>query len=344
VIENEKEATTEADASYDSVIYCSVCEKELERNTIVLEGTKLPSGPQTDETLNFMTNSLNLQAYIGAEFVVKMTGRAEPDRIYIAYTLNGENIELDEYVVSKTSKNTYYSFIIKTAAKQMGDVLNITLYEVRDGVTYQGQTIENWTVAGKLYEMIESSSDKPKAQTLAVDLLNYGAAAQAAFSYNAENPVNAALTEAQKAMGTQEAPAITDNTVVVTNPNATVTLRQKSLNAESIVTLEPVFKFATGTDLTQYTAVVTPEGAEEYTVNMADMFGSKTLRSVPYDKFAAKEMNKTITITIYKGDVAVSDTFTFCIMDAAAGMYGGTYDALAKAVAIYGNSAKAYFG
>ena len=301
------------------------------------------AGPQTDDTLKFMTNSLNLQAYIGAEFVVKMTGRAEPDRIYVAYTLNGENIELDEYVVSKTSKNTYYSFIIKTAAKQMGDALNITLYEVRDGVTYKGQTIEGWTVAGKLYEMIASSTD-PKAQTLAVDLLNYGAAAQAAFSYNAENPVNAALTEEQKAMGTQAAPEIKDNTVVVTNPNATVTLRQKSLNAEAIVTLEPVFKFPSGSDLTQYTAVVIPEGGEQYTVNMADMFGSKTLRSVPYDKFAAKEMNKTITVTIYQGETAVSDTFTFCIMDFAACMYGGSYDALAKAVAIYGNSAKAYFG
>jgi len=74
------------------------------------------------------------------------------------------------------------------------------------------------------------------------------------------------------------------------------------------------------------------------------MFGSKTLRSVPYDKFAAKEMNKTVTVTIYQGETAVSDTFTFCIMDFAACMYGGDYDALAKAVAIYGNSAKAYFG
>ncbi|MBE6948030.1 MAG: hypothetical protein E7454_07280, partial [Ruminococcaceae bacterium] len=78
VIENEKEATTEADASYDSVVYCTECGSEISRNTIVLEGTKLPSGPQTDDTLKFMTNSLNLQAYIGAEFVVKMTGRAEP--------------------------------------------------------------------------------------------------------------------------------------------------------------------------------------------------------------------------------------------------------------------------
>jgi len=55
-------------------------------------------------------------------------------------------------------------------------------------------------------------------------------------------------------------------------------------------------------------------------------------------------MNKTITVTIYQGETAVSDTFTFCIMDFAACMYGGSYDALAKAVAIYGNSAKAYFG
>ena len=46
-----------------------------------------------------------------------------------------------------------------------------------------------------------------------VDMLNYGAAAQIAFGYDTDNLVNAALTDAQKAMGTSdsEAKAVVDN-------------------------------------------------------------------------------------------------------------------------------------
>ena len=99
------------------------------------------------------------------------------------------------------------------AAKEMTDMLYVTIYS--DDGTAVSQT---WEDSIKAYAMrqLNKSSDA-KLQTVLVDLLNYGAAAQDYFSdYGIDNLANADLTAEQKAYATQSVTPV-DNRVKGTN-------------------------------------------------------------------------------------------------------------------------------
>ena len=79
----------------------------------------------------------------------------------------------------------------------MGDELSVIVYNA------EGKQIsEVWTDSVKSYAMrMLPKATKATDKAMYVEMLNYGAAAQVQFKYNAENLVNADLTDAQKAMG-----------------------------------------------------------------------------------------------------------------------------------------------
>ena len=82
------------------------------------------------------------------------------------------------------------------ASKQMGDELTVTIYN--DAGEQIGETITD-SMRGYAMRMFDKGLD-----TMLVDMLNYGAAAQEQFNYRIDDPANNQLTEAQQALATPE--------------------------------------------------------------------------------------------------------------------------------------------
>ncbi|MBQ8351830.1 MAG: hypothetical protein IJY20_07295 [Clostridia bacterium] len=89
------------------------------------------------------------------------------------------------------------------AAKNLGDAITVTPYQVLDD---EMMTAESITIspAELLMCYVTEETAGTAVSDLAIAMLNYGAAAQTYFDYAADTPVNAALTEEQRARTYQD--------------------------------------------------------------------------------------------------------------------------------------------
>ena len=114
-----------------------------------------------------------------------------------------ERYDITEYEERSLSGVPYYRFVFRNiAAKEIGDEVRVTVLAEKDGKTYQSAVD---IFSPKIYAMkqLEDTSDE-KLKTLLVDMLNYGSAAQAYFTYKTDEPANEDLTEEQMIFGSTE--------------------------------------------------------------------------------------------------------------------------------------------
>jgi len=136
------------------------------------------------------------------------------------------------------------------AAKEMGDAVTVVIYDAN------GNAIsEPWTDSIKTYamRMLQDTIVTTDAElmTVFVDMLNYGAAAQAFFGYDTEHPVNAELTQEQQDYATD---SYTAENNLVSGPGRAAT----SLTLKNRITLDIFFKNSViGSDYSSLYAVVT---------------------------------------------------------------------------------------
>jgi len=153
-----------------------------------------------------MGNELNLNFFFSKDYVDN-TGYAKIVRTY------GDGQENEISTVSLSSVNfdgsgKYYQIVYEgIAAKEMCDVLTVTIFD-KDGNQISEEKVES--VRSYAIRVINHSSQPAEAKTMMVDMLNYGAAAQEYLGYNTSDLANSTLTEAQKALGTQEMRACTN--------------------------------------------------------------------------------------------------------------------------------------
>lgn len=118
----------------------------------------------------------------------------------IEATHNGQTV-----VVAQSDWESYgsamYMVKIPVAAKEMADPLSVCVKDSAGNVITNTYTTSVRDYAGKV---LAGDSYAQELKTLAVDMLNYGAAAQENFSYNTEDPANALLTEEQAGWATEE--------------------------------------------------------------------------------------------------------------------------------------------
>jgi hypothetical protein len=108
------------------------------------------------------------------------------------------------------------------AARQMADKIEVVIYN-GDGT----QASFMWTDSIRGYVMRVLDKQKPEAQTMLVDMLNYGAAAQNFFEYNMDDLANNQLSDAQKAYGTESVNCVNQQVKGENYFGSTLTLKDR---------------------------------------------------------------------------------------------------------------------
>ena len=267
-------------------------------------------------------------------------------------TVSWETTELTDYKQTTLSGVKYYRFPYSgIAPKEIGSEIKAVLKCEKDGESYVTEE-ESYNVATYAYNRLEISTDA-EFKTLIVDMLNYGAWAQEYFGYNKENLVNAALTEEQKALGTQQDPELKSVEKVTETAGATASFFGKSAVFNSNVELKYYMQFAEGQSLDNvklvltYTAIDDKEYTEEITASNFGYDKSKKAYTAKLISIAAKDVGCTVTAKIYDGNTLISNTLEYSLETYAYNRLLKSTDEVFKAFLRefmkYGFSAKAYF-
>ncbi len=259
--------------------------------------------------------------------------------------------ELTSYDTYTAGGTTYYRFIYTNiGAKQMGDLITATLYAEKDGMTCQSAPDE-YSVKTYAYNRLQNSTNA-EFKTLMVDLLNYGAAAQAHFGYNTSHPVNAELTAAQQAIGTQGTPVLTPVDHRTPTAGATASFYGKNVGFNNSVELRYYMQFAAGQAADNVKLVLT----------YMDAGGTQIRKTIPYAEFgdyntttkyatistiSAKDMSAVITAKIYDGNTLISEVLEYSIETYVYNQLqkdnAESFKTLITELMKYGLSAEAYF-
>ncbi len=227
-------------------------------------------------------------------------------------------------------------------AMEMGDNFTATLYAVAaDGTVNYGPSISN-SIKKYLMDVLADESNSDTLLTLAVDMLNYGAAAQINFNYDVTNLVNADLTDAQKALGTQGLPDAVDGSATTGDGVRVIT----SVSVQSKVMLYVTFLYKATAD-SRLKVII--KNASDGTVldELAPTEINTNNCKVIYDNVGARQMRDLISIELYDNGVLVSKTVTWSVESyvALTRADSTSSEALINAVnalLVYGDSAAAY--
>ncbi|MBE6984248.1 MAG: hypothetical protein E7434_01300 [Ruminococcaceae bacterium] len=193
-------------------------------------------------------------------------------------------------------------------AKEMGDNFSTVLYAVASDGTIHYSATSISSIKDYLVEKINASGSIAELKTMAVDMLKYGAAAQIRLSYNTDNLVTDDLTQAQLAYGTQTIPEAVDKTATAGSGNA--------LNASISVTSRVLLNLScvyTVSDSSNLKFVVMDATEGEILAELpATVAGGVFCKGV-FDEVGAKQMRRTITVTLFDNGLPVSQMLTWSV-------------------------------
>jgi len=203
---------------------CSVCgeadpdaaePEEPEIETFNLAGTAVTLG-----------NSLTVNFAIDINLVEGTDNYAVITKSYVGSDDVTVTVPQSKWVAYAEGSPLYLIPFNGVAAKEMGDQLRITVYNA-EGEAISNESIDS--IKAYCYRQLAKTdgSVNAKLKTLLVDALNYGAAAQVAFTYDVNNLVNGALTDEQKGLATGEVTMQSNPTTGEGYVGATVTLKNE---------------------------------------------------------------------------------------------------------------------
>ncbi len=255
------------------------------------------------------------------------------------YTLENGNLAAATNAAGNISR--YSATYTGIFAMEMGDNFTATVYAIEaDGTINYGPSVTS-SIKSFLMQQLADETALAEIKTLAVDMLNYGAAAQIQFDYDVENLVNADLTDEQKALGTQEIPAAT-NGYSATGDGAGVIA---SVSVQSKVMLYLTFRYKASEDSKLKVAIKDAEG-KLLSVYAPYQINTTNCKAI-YDNVGARQMRELITVELYDNDILVSQSITWSVESyvAQARADANSSEALLNAVnamLAYGDSAATY--
>ena len=303
---------------------------------------------QNNLTLKYRIDQNQLEGYENIRIKIRRQSYTGAGSEYI-----WEEAELTEYKI----ESGMYSFAFNDiAAAEMGEEIHAVVYAEKDGQTYASQE-DVYSIKKYAYNMINryGSSEEEKYKklcTLLVDMLNYGSQAQLYFRKNTANPVNAELTEEQRAFATAEIPEYSSCESETEYEGATASIRSKTLNLGSSVSLKLFMTFESepGEDVKAEFSYTTISGRSEKKTVSRSQFAEGTEENeytAMLSTIAAPDFGQEITIVIKDGEQQISNEYTYSIETYAYKMSDRegyeTLKELLRAMMTYSASAKAYF-
>lgn len=250
-------------------------------------------------------------------------------------------------------------------AKKLGDKLYFAVYAKLSDGSYIYSKTYYYSPSAYAYSMLSKSDTTQEMKNLIVAMLNYGAAAQAYFNYNLENPINASLTTEQKAYVAEYSDDMLDSLTycdaskkgeLFANGNTAFTNRTPSVNFEGAFSVNFYFgspKAEVGSevifyvwDQATYEAVDTllPDNAIAKSTCTSD----GTFYAAVVEGIAAKDVDETFyCAAIFSG--TDGKTYVSGVIAYSLGYYlenqanGTAMPDFAKTTAVYAYYAKALF-
>lgn len=312
-------------------------------------GTELPELKVTAATLQlenditvvFRTSMENIDGYYTDVYAVVSQkledGQTKTTTIPGVKSADGTNCEFQYTGVS---------------AKEVADLMDITVYGYRDGELVSGQTKENYSVMsyclnqlGKNASDLGLSEAKTEAyKTLLVNLVNYASEAQIYFNYKTDALAFEQLTEEQKAL--TSADDVLDGLTSVTNTkheiieNPSVQWKAATLNLLSKVTLRMKITYAGDIEnLKLYATGVNGESVEVTKYELA----SPNVYYFYFDGMTASQFGSPIDFYFMEENTVVSNTLRYSVESyAVAKLSDGTVKNVVSAMMKYSKAAVAY--
>ena len=289
---------------------------------------------------------MSLKSYIGMQNTIADEVAAKYDRVYMVVTTEDGTEHTCEMLVAEDGTK-YFEYGV--AAKEMGDLLDIDLYGEKDGKTYIGQSIEDWSVRAEClarldsyypwYDYAENDYYK-KVCDIVVNLLAYGAEAQKVFDYKEDSLVTDGVKAEYLALIPTEELAL-EAMPTLDHQGKQVTAYDISLQLNETIELFVMYSMGV-TDFSDYRAVVVYNG-EEYEAEIVQYPGYPGYSYIVFNDLLANDLRDDISLTVYKGETAMSATYTFSVENVAAAKKA-SYPELIKAMMHYSDAAKAMFG
>lgn len=278
--------------------------------------------------------SLSLQS----DLVVKIDVADSVSKV-TAYVKGADGEELNKATL--TEKNEAGQFEYHGVTPQlMGNTVVIT---ADDGSIAEKSVKEycETLLAAKKSDFGYTTDQMTKLKTLAVDILNYGAAAQEYKAYNTSALANADLTEEQKALAS-----------TYTEAPQSVKASEGAMSANGEYIRGAGVRFDNNAGL--YFTVVAPNGTDGMSVKMTIGEQEETLTTffstdeenvytVLYEGVYVAQYDNAVTAQIYANGEAVGNEVTYSVNSYVAEMADdGTMGALVKSLYAFNQSALAY--
>ena len=332
----------DADEPQGICYYCNATNPDFTPDT--------PAGVVLDENLTIPTKAIDLGAAIGGQFMINQAAITAGGytNAYIVVSQNGEEITLRDNLMDPSQG---YVFRHTMKAAWMGLEITVTAYAEKDGVIYKGNP-ETWSIKqGALdrlnlyYPHAVDGNAYMKRCVLIVDMLYYGAEAQAVFAKDT-TPVTEGLAAEYVALRTTTEPTISfENTAALKAVNG---LFQYNLGLEAKVNMQFTF-YLPDANYENYTIKVTNKDGvvKEFTGDdfIVPVESVPQLVTAVYDELGALYMRDTVEVELYQNGKLISDTYTASIEGCAKiNVDKGSNVDLVKAMMKYGDSAKASLG
>jgi len=323
-----------------------VCGAEKKETVYLLDsslsfGMNITVGAQMKVVYTVMGSQVNAQDdfYL---VVTKAVADAEPKTV--VYGLGEGRVEPEITLHPTTSEALIYKATFDGInAKEMGDVFTAVLYVVSSDGTIRYSPSNSSSIKNYLIQKLNDSASQAELKTLAVDMLNYGAAAQIRFNYNTDGLVNADLTQQQLAYATKTIPAAVDSSKIYGNGNNITT----SITLSSQVELHLNCIYAP-TDASAVQYVVTNMQTGKVLAVLPVTVKAGVMCQAIYQNVGAKEMRNLIGVTMFDSGKVVSKTLVWSVESYVASVRAKsdvTQEELSmvNAMLTYGDSVAAYF-
>ncbi len=287
--------------------------------------------------------SLALESSITMNFKVPKSVVSDFENPYMEFTCGDKKDIVTEY----KEQGDYIVFSYKGISPQlMNDNVVAVLHAEHNGIDYKSpkKVMSIKTYAYAILDKYNSDS-YAKLRTLMVDLLNYGAAAQAYVGYQETHLVNSALTAQQKqwaSIDNRQYKNIRDYSYkTISSPSCKWV--SGSLVLGNSVTVRAKFS----TDNIENKTVVVTCGNAKFEYTKEDFIPCDNGYYYVYcDEIYANEMSKELYFTVYENGIQCSNTMRYSI-ESYAKLVKDAYpntaiEKMISAMMRYGDSAKAY--